>query len=686
MVYCGKPSKGCSSCRERKVRCDQKEPTCGQCERRQQTCPGYRNIVDLMFRDESNHVIKKATRTNRRGGVKKMEAATAAAAASRPSASSIRAFSSSSSVMTHNVKKTSIASSSASSSTHTDGVAEPFVKLEEPTTLTLPSLPPPNPNPGPVKATSFLAMLTPSSGPPSSSAGADSSDDSEATIDIPASALTRLAPGYPLTKSLQERGTAFFFSRYVAVDFGCYQNYDFVYDVWKPPNSDLHRVDCVTASMAAVGLAGLSKVTRCGNTMIKARQSYGTALQLTNNALRDPDTAVKDSTMLSVLILGTFEFITGRTPQTMRAWQDHVNGAAALTRARGTLPFTTKAGLRMFLMLCHSVLISCIQGGLPMPAAMLDLRRELGQYTNTRDPTWRIVEPICRALQIRYDIKNGTLANTDEIVARLGDVEAEFQDIVREMPRSWRYRCAQVNRPNSAILGSWCHIYPGFAQATTWNGMRTMRILVQETILEQLCSSMARTSVPPMRHQVMLVKAMRMLELLGEAVIASTPQHFGIVSARDAKPDVDGQSKGTLEFVSATRPPQPLASACPIPSPRRPARNRTPESPVTSPRATLLDPTQSDDGRGDPERFMTLASASNTIVWPLYTLGMSSSCTRETRQYIIDRLHAIWTETGLDQARMVKQLLLDKVETVPWEGIPMLSLPEISDESLPLTV
>lgn len=659
MVYCGKPSKGCSNCRERKVRCDQREPTCGQCEKRQQTCPGYRNMVDLMFRDESTHVIKKATgRKAARGAIQKTQPGTLVTAAGNPTKAKPK-------VKTE--KKASIASASSTAS-HPNTTGD--VMTVNSSASQIGNDPP---------KSSFLSMLTPSSGPSASSVS--EGDESDDTVEVPDSAVMRL--GHPLTPTLRERGTAFFFSRYVAVDFGCYQNYDFVYDVWKPPSSSSPQtsIDCVTASMAAVGLAGLSKVTRCSDTMIKACQSYGTALQLTNEALKDPASAMRDSTMLSILILGTYEFITGRTPQTMRAWQDHVNGAAALTRMRGTAPFRTKAGTRMFLMLCHSVLISCIQGSMPMPQAMLDLRKELGQYTNTMDPTWRIVEPICRALKIRYDIRHGTLKDTDEIVSQLTDVENEFATIVDEMPRHWRYRCAQVHRPNSAILGGWVHIYPGFAQATTWNGMRTMRILVQESILDQLCSSMARTSVPPMRHQILLVKAMRMLELLGEAVIASTPQHFGVVSSRDAKPGGNGK----IEFVSATRPPHPIASACPINSPR-PQRHHTPESPGTSPRPTLMDPTQSDDGRGDPERFMTLASASNTIVWPLYTLGMSSSCTRETRSYIIDRLNAIYVETGLSQAKTVKQLLQDKTETIPWDSIPLMRLPEVPDASLPVMV
>ncbi|KAG0649215.1 AM-toxin biosynthesis regulator 1 [Hyphodiscus hymeniophilus] len=59
MVYCGKPSLGCASCRQRKTRCDKVTPSCGQCVRAERECPGYRNQLDLMFRSENNAVIGK---------------------------------------------------------------------------------------------------------------------------------------------------------------------------------------------------------------------------------------------------------------------------------------------------------------------------------------------------------------------------------------------------------------------------------------------------------------------------------------------------------------------------------------------------------------------------------------------------------------------------------------------------
>ncbi|OQE38347.1 hypothetical protein PENCOP_c008G04528 [Penicillium coprophilum] len=61
MVYCGKPSKGCGECRSRKIRCDQAKPACSQCTRAKRDCPGYRDQLSLMFRDESKSVVRKVT-------------------------------------------------------------------------------------------------------------------------------------------------------------------------------------------------------------------------------------------------------------------------------------------------------------------------------------------------------------------------------------------------------------------------------------------------------------------------------------------------------------------------------------------------------------------------------------------------------------------------------------------------
>ncbi|KAL2793741.1 hypothetical protein BJX66DRAFT_305340 [Aspergillus keveii] len=87
MVYCGRPSKGCLSCRTRKIRCDQTRPACSECVKCGWVCPGYRDTLSLMFRDESQRVIQKATTAAQRNKLKKAMRPETSASQSPPSSS-----------------------------------------------------------------------------------------------------------------------------------------------------------------------------------------------------------------------------------------------------------------------------------------------------------------------------------------------------------------------------------------------------------------------------------------------------------------------------------------------------------------------------------------------------------------------------------------------------------------------
>lgn len=591
-------------------------------------------MVDLMFRDESNHVIERAISARKRP-VKLRHGPGPSTASPSPARA-------------------------------------------------LPSLPPPatslvhHPRP-------FLGTLGPRSCARDHNDLLDDDGEYLANRSVAASSSSPVFDiPYALVASLRERGVAFFFARHVATDHGCYQNYDFIYDVWKPPPT-LDKVDStdpILASMTAVGLTGLSKLTHCPETMLRARQSYGRALHLANRALRDPLEAVKDSTMLAVLILGTYEFVSGRTPQTIRDWQVHVNGAAELASMRGAAQFRTKAGARMFIMLCHTVLISCIRSGLPMPQSMVDLRNQLWYLTDTGGPIWRVVDTLYNALQVRHDIASGKVMGLDVIVEKLSQVELQFAALVESLPSAWKYRQAKLVRPHPAVLGDSCHVYLGLTQATTWNGMRTMRMLVQETILDVLHHSVDDPTKLPLHLQLQMVKAMKLIQMLGEAFVASVPQHFGIVSSKDVKRDEKG--RGTVTALPAGKLPYRIIST-PSPKPLLQGTSATDVSPTTG-SPTLLDPTQSCGHERGHERFLTLATASHTIIWPLYTLGMSSSCTPDVMAYVLDRLDAMYKETGFEQARVVATIVREKVHSLSWDDIPTASLPELPDGALPIMV
>ncbi|OHF00601.1 hypothetical protein CORC01_04140 [Colletotrichum orchidophilum] len=655
MVYCGKPSKGCSNCRERKVRCDQREPGCGQCEKRQQQCPGYRNLVDLMFRDESSHVIKKAAKTKARGRLKNAQA-----------------------------------SSAGSSTENTVASTGPETSDPNPGTAVRSGIRRHQYPPRPMDATMQTMTIRHRQRQirwPSSSDESDDDDDDDIDGLSPSSPengywskAPQARPLYSLSPSYQERGTAFFFSRYVSMDENaCHQNYDFIFDVWRPASMlPSRQADGVMASIAAVGLAGLSHLTMCPEMMDWSRQSYGAALQMTNDALRDPVEAVKDTTMLSILVLGTYEMLSGRTNQTVRAWQNHLNGASALAKMRGLSQFRTRAGARMFMMLTQIVLINCMQRDMPMPQSLIDLRNQLGMLSGGTDPGWRLSGPIYKVMQLRYEINSGKLNQTADVINQLSKVDQDFADIIADLPETWKYRSVKLATAHPAVFdGHRCDVYATLGLASTWNGVRSIRMMVHETILGELfkCFHGQHIMLWPYEAKLQLAKSVELLEKLCDTVLASIPQHFGVVNFRDAMVGGGGSASA---IVPATRSPSRIVRSPSItaPSSSPPSVADSPHSPRFFNGPTLHDPTHAKGLNNDAERFMTLASASNTIVWPLYLVGVSSCCTQEVKDFVVDRLKAILEESGLLQAHGVALMVRDKEVYVPWSDVSWNRMPQ----------
>ncbi|KAH7135317.1 hypothetical protein B0J11DRAFT_157423 [Dendryphion nanum] len=62
MPFSGKPSKGCGPCRKLRTKCDLAVPSCTQCIRKGRVCTGYRDELEIIFRNQTPEVVKKAKR------------------------------------------------------------------------------------------------------------------------------------------------------------------------------------------------------------------------------------------------------------------------------------------------------------------------------------------------------------------------------------------------------------------------------------------------------------------------------------------------------------------------------------------------------------------------------------------------------------------------------------------------
>ncbi|KAK2612003.1 hypothetical protein QQS21_001968 [Conoideocrella luteorostrata] len=60
MAFRGKLSRGCQMCLARRIKCDETRPKCTHCLRTGRVCPGYRDEIDLVLRDETERTRQKA--------------------------------------------------------------------------------------------------------------------------------------------------------------------------------------------------------------------------------------------------------------------------------------------------------------------------------------------------------------------------------------------------------------------------------------------------------------------------------------------------------------------------------------------------------------------------------------------------------------------------------------------------
>lgn len=443
MVYCGKPSKGCQACRDRKTRCDRTTPSCSQCIRAHRECPGYRNEVDLMFRNESDAVIGKAKAR----------------------------------------EKFRTKAKSRSESPVDIGPSE---SKNEPPSLDEEEL-------------TQVARVQ----------GTDA-----------AFFVETLTPKFSMFPTTEERALNFFSTNAST----WFRNFDVTDEVCRQANTDEHLLAC----MSAVGLATFSHSIHAPELLVRARKEYVTALRLTNTALRSPTEAKKDSTLFSVMVLGIFETVTGNNKRSLVAWNEHVHGAAALVKLRGKDQFKTYAGMRMFLQVTSSLILSSIISSTAVPAHIIELRKEAGKYMDVDTMSWKLSDTIIDFTIFRAAVRENIIVGPRAIITAALEIDRRFLEVLRDIPEEWQYKVVYTDEnPDLVWNGSYHHYTEGW-MAHLWNGMRTSRILLHETIRDQLLvATMAMTPIfTELEIQSQNDSSMGIMLQMRADILASLPHHI----------------------------------------------------------------------------------------------------------------------------------------------------------------
>ncbi|KAF2462868.1 uncharacterized protein BDR25DRAFT_118150 [Lindgomyces ingoldianus] len=117
------------------------------------------------------------------------------------------------------------------------------------------------------------------------------------------------------------------------------------------------------SALPAVALASSAKQLNRHDMMLEAHRHYGNAVRSLNNSLPDTSMAKHDATLLTVFLLGLYEFITtDRLHGLPSPYHTHGPGRLALLRLRGPEQLETITGRNLFTLLYHDQLISTFLG------------------------------------------------------------------------------------------------------------------------------------------------------------------------------------------------------------------------------------------------------------------------------------------------------------------------------------
>ncbi|KAL2816061.1 hypothetical protein BDW59DRAFT_12123 [Aspergillus cavernicola] len=452
MVRHGRLSKGCQTCRKRKIKCDQLLPSCTQCRKGGWVCPQYGDSVERMFQYEDPNCFKK----NRKE----------------------------------------------------DCLKEKMLKRR-------------------------------------------------GTVDFLSPAVTvrgNIVPPFNLTKEItqpvNDLAIDYFLSTHTFREDGALRG---CFEYLLVSNDILTHKE-VSSSLKATALTAYGNKFRHTEILHQARRYYGHALRLVNRALECQREAATNCTMISILLLNTFEALTSQSRSSMVYSDGHMRGVMMIMNLRGQSLMDTREGLQVFLHMCRCLITYCIMRPVRVPAEVIGLRAHAAKFLDRENPPWKMEEIMIKLAGFRADVSEGVLIGHSSIIERALQLDDELSALLDDMPIQWRYEEFASEEILRATPPPYYHIYPDLWVAYVWNYIRTCRLLLHKEIRDQLAESMAT----PQSSSTELMNLHEVSERTSDRMIsdicASVAQYFRhspkIVHNTDALPAYSENAFSTVPSIA----------------------------------------------------------------------------------------------------------------------------------------
>ena len=272
--------------------------------------------------------------------------------------------------------------------------------------------------------------------------------------------------------------------------------------------------------------------------------------------------------------------------------------------------------------------MSCIQEELHVPLYAVELWHEAARYwtMGTADPAWRVRELAIRLANLRASIKDGSLCDSDAIVAEALIIDNALSSVFEEPSKPWQFETKYIDTYPKLVYRCVYHVYTNDLISQTWNSIRLCRILLNEIILTRL-SNPLKTSTT--RDQAQYHTSMETLKQMTADILASVPQNIGYVSMLEAQQNPTNTPNKIL--ASTRMPRQDPDAAAPLH-----IRFSHPSSIGSLPSSA-----------SKHELPIMRGTSGCLLIWHLYHVGTIVTTTVEARQWITDFLRFEARATGI---------------------------------------
>jgi hypothetical protein len=306
----------------------------------------------------------------------------------------------------------------------------------------------------------------------------------------------------------------------------------------------------------------------------------------------------------------------------MRAWLKHISGATALLELRGKQQLDTEVGRRLFAYLCTQIANFSVLRRQPIPSTILRLSESCpamseGYQTDIAKKFFAITARHCILRAKIASYPSGTPARcTESIISEALSIAADLQNWHSNLPLDYYpTSTVKISSLTPEVFSDHYHIYSDVPTAMVMNNYRILLILLHEIILIQ--SRHVRSSPIDTNEQ--------------NSFNYSPPPSYIAQLQRQVKRSQDA-ILNLIEQVCASVPFLLEYEYC------------------MKAKRTLSEPRH------------PRAAGGNAIMWPLYVCAQISFVPSSTRAWIIGRLNKIGAEMGVQQAKVMTKILLQRTE------------------------